>query len=243
MTSIQVIQFTQHPRDWHVLAEGLGLSAHGEKNDAWSEFDGDGMLAVHGVDANDSLSGTAEIWMLVDDVAALDALESRMVSESIAVARGEMEGVGATLEIAVDDVAVMHAVVGTARPPHGDVTLLPLIFTANVESASHVLAALGLTLRITSDGGGWAVFDAAGGGSVALHDLGTASTPVTERAGLSFEHRGDLDAIAEHLAASGIESVVVDEAYNRTLRAATPEGPDLWVNGAQSDLYGYIEHS
>ncbi|WP_166997052.1 hypothetical protein [Paramicrobacterium fandaimingii] len=243
MTAIQVIQFTQNPREWRILAEGIGLAAQGEANDSWSEFDGRGMLAVHGVESSDPLAGTAEIWMLVDDAAALDALESRATAEGVAIARGEMEGIGATLQISVDDVTTVHVAVSAARPPHGDVSLLPLIFTADVDGASRVLTALGLTLKITSDSGGWAVFDAKGGGSIALHDIGSASNPVANRVGLSFEHRGDLDAAAERLTASGIDSTVVDEAYNRTLRATTPEGSQLWVNGAQTDLYGYTENS
>lgn len=241
MTAIQVIQYTQHPREWRTLATGIGLTAHGEANDDWSEFDGNGMLAVHDVESSDPLAGTAEIWMLVDDAAALDALESRATAEG--VDRGEMEGIGATLQISVDDVTTVHVAVGAARPPHGDVSLLPLIFTPDVDGASRVLTTLGLTLKITSDSGGWAVFDAKGGGSIALHDIGSASNPVANHVGLSFEHRGDLDAAAERLTASGSDSTVVDEAYNRTLRATTPEGSQLWVNGAQTDLYGYTENS
>ncbi len=243
MSSIQTIQFTRHPHAWHALAEGIGLRPHGEPSDTWSEFDGDGMLAVHGVDPGDPLAGTAEIWMLVRDDSQLDALEARLSDEGIAVTRGEMEGIGATLAIAVDADAMIHAAVGSARAPEGDVTIEPLIFTPDVEGASRVLAAVGLQLRITSDSDGWAEFSADGGGSVALHDLGSASNPVADRVGLSFEHRGDLEAVAERLRSRGIESTVVDEAYNRTLRAATPEGPELWVNGAQSDLYGYTAHS
>ena len=32
---------------------------------------------------------------------------------------------------------------------------------------------------------------------------------------------------------------IVDEAYNRTLRVAGPDGQELWINGEQQDLYGY----
>ncbi|WFR68355.1 hypothetical protein P9139_09170 [Curtobacterium flaccumfaciens] len=41
------------------------------------------------------------------------------------------------------------------------------------------------------------------------------------------------------LTEAGYEPRIIDEAYNRTLRIARPDGPDLWVNGAQQDLYGY----
>ncbi|MCW4459227.1 VOC family protein [Microbacterium sp. MPKO10] len=242
MTAIQVIQLTERPRPWHDLAQGIGLTAPAERNDAWTEFDGDGMLAVHGVESSDPLAGTAEIWLLVDDSAALDALESRLRSADIPVTRGEMADIGATLEISVDDTARVHAVVGAARPPHGDVSLQPLIFTPDVDGASRVLTTLGLALKITSNSGSWAVFDADGGGSIALHDIASATTPVTDPVSLSFEHRGDLDAAVERLTASGIDASVVDEAYNRTLRAPTPEHTELWVNGASTDLYGYTEH-
>ncbi|KDA06265.1 glyoxalase [Microbacterium sp. CH12i] len=70
-------------------------------------------------------------------------------------------------------------------------------------------------------------------GSVGLHS-GDA------RIGLSFEARGDLDALASGLRDAGFEASVVDEAFARTIRVPDPDGGDeIWVNGTQDDLHGY----
>ncbi|QPZ37941.1 hypothetical protein [Paramicrobacterium chengjingii] len=243
MTTIQVIQFTQHPHPWHALAEALGLTANGEKNDAWTEFDGDGMLALHAVDASDPRVGTAEVWMLVDDDDALADLETQLSAAGIAVIRGAMEGVGATLEIALDPHSTIHAVVGHARAPRGDTAILPLFFTPNVPASTNVATTLELKPRTSSDAGTWADLTAPGGGILALHAEHAAQTPDASPVSLSLEYRGNLDALAERLTDANFENSVVDEAYNRTLILSTPDGNELWVNGAQTDLYGYTEHT
>jgi hypothetical protein len=64
------------------------------------------------------------------------------------------------------------------------------------------------------------------------------------RIGLSFEARGDLDALASRLRDAGFEASVVDEAFARTIRIPDPDGGDeVWINGVQDDLHGYHRES
>lgn len=76
----------------------------------------------------------------------------------------------------------------------------------------------------------------ADGGLVSLH-----SAPRV-RIELAMEYVGDLDELATRVQDAGHDAVVVDEAYNRTLRLTPPDGAELWINGAQTDLYGFTEH-
>jgi hypothetical protein len=54
-----------------------------------------------------------------------------------------------------------------------------------------------------------------------------------------MEYAGDLDAFAGRLVDAGLEAIVIDESYSRTIRVTTPDGDELWINGAQNDLYGF----
>jgi hypothetical protein len=56
---------------------------------------------------------------------------------------------------------------------------------------------------------------------------------------LPIHYAPDLDHLASRLDAAGYAAGIVDEAYNRTLRVTDPDGVELWINGAQEDLYGY----
>ncbi|MEJ7649602.1 MAG: CopG family transcriptional regulator [Nakamurella sp.] len=116
----------------------------------------------------------------------------------------------------------------------GELVVLPVWYPRDMQAAEVFLRALGLQPRIASESGNWRDFDADGGGVVALH--ATSENPRTE---LSFEYRGDLDALAERLELAGFEGVIIDEAYNRTLRVSTPDGWTLWINAAQEDLHGF----
>lgn len=148
---------------------------------------------------------------------------------------------GVSLSALVQDVMRRHlqsSPESTAHQPDDDaetgpLVVLPVWYPRDLDAAEQFLRALGLQPRIASDSGDWRDFSA-GGGLVALH--ASSENPRTE---LSFEFRGDLPAFAERLEQAGLEVVLVDEAYNRTLLVTTPEGWKLWINEAQSDLHGF----
>ena len=68
--TVQQIQYTTDPPAWHALARGLGLQPLPGGDDVWSEFAGDGVLAVHRVDT--VAEERTEIVLLTDSAVALD---------------------------------------------------------------------------------------------------------------------------------------------------------------------------
>ncbi|MGN8050717.1 hypothetical protein ACTJKO_13620 [Curtobacterium sp. 22159] len=229
--TVQQIQYTTDPSAWHALARALGLERLPGGDGSWSESVGDGVLAVHRVDS--SADERTEITLLADGVEALDLLERTLVGAGATVRRTVLDDIGPLL--VVDGPLPMTVTtssstnVGSASP----LMIMRIRYAADVAAAAAIAEAVGLQRRLASDSGVWTDFTATGGGALALHRADDDSVE------LSFEYSGDLDALAARLTDAGYEPHIVDEAYNRTLRVARPDGPDLWVNGAQQDLYGY----
>lgn len=229
--TVQQIQYTTDPGAWHDLAHGLGLEPLPGADATWSEFAGNGILAVHRVDRD--ADERTEIVLLTDTTAELDGLESVLRRVGATVHRTTLDGVGPLLVVdaplALTVTTTQHRVTST-----GVLTAMPLWYDTDTLAAAEVVEAVGLRRRLSSDSGVWTDFTASGGGALALHRD-------DERRGveLSFEYPGDLDALAARLSERGFTARIIDESYNRTLRVARPDGPDLWVNGVQDDLYGY----
>ncbi|SDQ34825.1 hypothetical protein SAMN02800687_1524 [Curtobacterium sp. UNCCL20] len=232
--TVQQIQYTTDPLAWHALARALGLEQLPGGTAVWTEFAGDGVLAVHRVDA--TADERTEITVLVDSSTALDELERALLATGAAVRRTVLDDIGPLL--VVDGPLPLTATVSaSASVPGAALTTMPIWYGDDLTAPAALAEAAGLRRRLTSDSGVWADFTADGGGALALH---RADQDGVE---LSFEYTGDLDALAARLTEAGYAPRIVDEAYNRTLRVARPDGPDLWVNGVQQDLYGYTRSS
>ncbi|MEV0803470.1 VOC family protein [Kribbella sp. NPDC050281] len=119
------------------------------------------------------------------------------------------------------------------------VVIRPLRFTNDVDAMRAFLETVGLTARIESERGGWAVM-LAGHGMIALHDAATSSTGGRPgQTDLVFEAE-DVDALKATLDSTGYADVSIwDEAYGRVLSAIAPNGTKLWVDERSEDLYGY----
>ncbi|WP_446664219.1 VOC family protein [Flexivirga sp. B27] len=123
-------------------------------------------------------------------------------------------------------------------------TVQPLRFTDNIDEMTRLLSALGMSVSITSDKGGWVVL-AGRAGTVALHSASGATSGATQgQTTLCFE-ADDLDAVAHRLTEQGFgndehpaESMVYDEAYGRAI-SITVNGEEMTINGRSEDLYGY----
>lgn len=230
MITTQPIVYTAEPDWWRRLAEALGLRQHGVTDAVWSEWDGDGILAIHAADHDDPAVGTTEFHVLVDDLtqsrAALDAIGVRTEIRTL-------DDIGDLLIAHTRSGISITATAGARRAQHGDLSVMPIWYLDDIPFGTTVFEALGLRRRLASDSGGWVDAVADGGGLAALH---AASAPRIE---LSFEYRGDVNALADSLIADGFDARIVDEAYNRTILVALPKGGDLWINGAIEDTYGY----
>jgi len=227
MITVQPIHYTSDPDGWHRFAETIGFRAAFPPVASWSEFDAGGILAIHHVVAGDPLDGTTDIHLLVSD---LDSVEGAAVTAGARVDATTLENVGRILTVTLSEVRV--TVSNGSRSTSGDPSVLPIHYVRDLAEPDRLYRALGLRPRIEAVDGIWADFVGDGGGLAALHH----GEPHTE---LSFEYAGDLDALASRLDAAGYAAEIVDEAYNRTLRVSGPGGRELWINGAQHDLYGY----
>ena len=227
MITVQPIHYTSQPHGWHRLAAVLGFVAASPLEPGWSELDAGGVLAIHQIDAGDPRDGTTDLHLLVDD---LGAAGSAARSAGARVEDTPLEGVGDMLTCSFGPVVL--TVSQGARAALGDPSVLPIWYVPDTTVPASLFRALGLVPRVASDSEVWADFTAVGGGLVALHQ----GEPHTE---LAFEYAGDLDGLASRLDAAGFDSVIVDEAYNRTIRVTAPGVPELLINGVQQDLYGY----
>lgn len=228
MITVQPIRFTAHPEEWHRFAAALGLTPPFPPSPGWSEFDGDGILAIHR--AGSKAPGSTALNILVDDV---DATQAALAKEGIATDRRMAEDVGPIVTVTADSGAEI-TFSGGARTAHSSpIAVQPIWFQEDLMQPRRILEALGLRPRLASDSGTWLDFTADGGGTAALHAGDGA------RLDLSLEYAGDLDVLAESLSSQGYDTAIHDEAYNRTLTVPTPDGDSLWINGTQTDLHGY----
>lgn len=226
MSVIQQIVYTEHPEKWWTLAEALGFVAPFSPTLEWAEFHADGVLAVHQTTAEHP-AGTVDLHVVVAD---LDAAASALVS--FEVMRTVMEGVGELLVVRAASGVSISVSAGAVQQGAGEIAVQPIWFQGDLDEPRTILEALGLRGGIAADRGGW-IEMVAGGGAVGLH----AGEP---RIGLSFEARGDLDALASRLQDAGFAASVVDEAFARTVRVEDPDGgEEIWINGVQDDLHGY----
>lgn len=228
--TVQAIVYTAHQKQWGSLVAALGMTAVGEQSINWEEHATHGLLAIHGTEAGGFKATTIETHLLVSD---LDGLIRRLAARGIAYSVEDADGVG-PLVVAHDTEGVTISASEDDRShTDGPLIVMPLQFTPDIESATELYQAFGLTPRIKADGGGWVDFTAPGGGMVALHHGDTV------RLELTFEFTRDIEELAHQLRDSGREPVVVDEAYNRTLEVETPDRGMLGINEASEDLYGY----
>lgn len=231
MITIQPVRYTSNPAEWHRFAELLGFCPAFAPTPDWSEFDAFGVLAVHrsGLDR----SGETDLHVRVDD---LDAVEARLLTAGIAVERSSPSDVGPMLTIVATTAGTVSVSGGVRSARSESLAVLPVWYTDDLAWSRAVLEAIGLRPRISSDSGGWLDFSADGGGLAALHRETTA------RVELSLEYAGNLDVFAQGLIDAGLQAMLIDESYSRTVRVTTPDGDELWINGAQEDFYGFTRH-
>lgn len=125
---------------------------------------------------------------------------------------------------------------GSAPVTPGAPSVVALLYTADVREGAETAVRLGFRPRISADGGGWA--DLLGYGILAFHAGEAATVDGAPACEISLEV-GDLAPLQTRTTEAGLQAHLIDEAYGRTLRVATPDGGELWVNETQRDLYGY----
>lgn len=230
MISIQAVYFTSRTQEWHRFAQALGLHPWRPLDVEWSEFDGDGALAIHHADPTGPAAGTTKLQLIVDRP---DDIETNWRTANITVERSMLAGVGEVLTARSTSGIEVSAMAATrSRTPQGSLSVMPIMYQPHQNEPERILTAAGLKVRIRSTNGIWTDLRADGGGLVGLH----TGSPQIE---LSFEYAGNLEELATSINDAGYDAEVIDEAYNRTLVVNTPDEWTLRINGAQDDLHGY----
>ncbi|MFK5582927.1 hypothetical protein [Serinicoccus sp. LYQ131] len=116
--------------------------------------------------------------------------------------------------------------------------VLPIWYGPDTSMIRAVLEGLGARPRLVGQDAGWVDHVCEGGGLVAAH---RDQTPGVE---LAFEWDGDVEEALTLLRNAGIEAVLIDETYSRTVQITDPDGiKEIWVNERQTDHYGYTQVS
>jgi hypothetical protein len=247
---VRPIRYTAHLSEMRVWAQAMGLVELLDTG-AWLVLGADhGRLALHAVPDGDPLAGTTTLAVETDD---LDALERRWADVGMATRRTDDHDIplvfGCT-PLGGEVAAGVASPSSASTEPERTLAVMPMLVTREVAATAEWLQTWGWRRRISSDGGGWVDLELpAGGGLVGIHDAGNLeSEPPSVPAGvasrevpvsLTFEH-SDVDALLARARAAGLEGAhVIDEAYNRTLLVPSPDGDTIWINGEQTDLYGY----
>lgn len=229
--TIRPIVFTGNLTGWRRLIqalEGRLLVEH----PGWLVYAvGSGRVALHDAAGSDDPPGTVRLGFETDDLQQW----SRATSAEHTLEETD-HGLAATARAAdgqwfwVD--SPTPGTVEAAATPR--LSALPIWVTADTAGACEVLTQVGARARTAGNDATWTDFSCDGGGLVAVHrgdGLGTV---------MAFEYTGDVEALAPRLEAAGVDVVLIDESYSRTLQVADPDGgPRLWINEQQSDLYGY----
>ncbi|MDN5765717.1 MAG: hypothetical protein L0H96_01150 [Humibacillus sp.] len=126
---------------------------------------------------------------------------------------------------------------GTPAPR---LTLAGIRFTDDVARMRAYLEALGLSAGITrsTTQADWAAMHA-GAGQVLLHSAATSDHRMPSGTTLLTGETPDVAELAGILEHRGPATVLVDEAYARSLEVIDPLGALVVVNETQTDTYGY----
>lgn len=204
----------------------------------WEVFAlGSGRVALHAASNDQPSARTILAWEVPD----LQAWAAEAKAAGLEFVIGETNhGIAATVT-APDGTTFTVDPAPTAEEPapsEDSLSVLPIWYTepTDVAAASQVLTGLGAVQRITADNDVWTDFVCPGGGLVAVHAADTG--PGVE---LGFEFDGDVESLIPVLREAGVEPVLIDETYSRTLQIPDPdrEGAMLWINEKMQDLYGY----
>lgn len=204
----------------------------------WEVFAlGSGRLALHAASEQQPSGRTTLAW----EVADLDAWAEQARPAGVPFEIG-MTGHGTAAIVTAPDgtTFTVDPAAAAEQPAPADPTfsVLPIWYTpsAEVAGARQVVTGLGGIQRVTADSDVWTDFVCPAGGLVAVH--ASDDGPDVE---LGFELDGDVESLIPALEAAGVEPVLIDETYSRTLQIPDPDraGRMLWINEKQQDLYGY----
>lgn len=234
------IRFTADLSAWRGVVETLGgVLVH--EAQGWLVYQlGSGRLALHAGGGDDGeRPGTTTLCVETPEPleravrGVRDAGVPMEVAETDHGRAGELRAADGTLVTLDAETPVdAGAAPGGANEPR--LAVLPIWYGPDVSLPRDVLEALGARPEIVGDDGTWTELVFPGGGRAGVH---RAESPGVE---LAFWWDGDVEDALALLTDAGVEAVLIDETYSRTVQFADPDGGEkIWINERQTDLYGY----
>lgn len=234
MITARPIRFTADLPAWRELLGAVGATIVSDA-DGWTVYAvGSGRLALHAA-SEEWPSGLTTLGFEVTDLdtwaASAQGAGAPVVVGETAHGRAGTVTAGDGTTFTVDPAE--DAPDGAPADPA--LAVLPIWYTPQSEEARRILGTLDIPERITGDNGVWTDLTCDGGGLVAVHRADTVGVE------LGFEYAGDVETLIPLLEGAGLETALIDESHNRTLRIPDPDRPgtEIWVNEEQRDLYGY----
>lgn len=234
------IRFTAELSAWRHVVETLGGTlVHAAPG--WLVYQlGSGRLALH-AGGGDAGEGPGTTTLCVETPEPLDAAIRAVrdagvpmeVAETNHGRAGVLRAADGTL-VTLDAETTADADAGAATATEPRLAVLPIWYGPEVSLPREVLEALGARPEIVGDDGGWTELVFPGGGRAGVHRAESADVE------LAFWWDGDVEEALTLLTGAGIEAVLIDETYSRTVQFADPDGGTaIWINERQTDLYGY----
>lgn len=231
--TVRPIRFTADIPRWQTILETLGgvlISEH----PGWLVYQmGSGRVALHASHPDQPagmttlpLETSTPVPEAVEQTAAAGVpIEISQEDHGLAGRVTASDGTSFTLDAATPGAR-------SAQEPR--LSVLSIWYTPAPEPARALVSGLGAQAHLLADDGVWSTFTCKGGGLMAVHQADSVG------AELAFEWDGDAEEVQATLEAAGIESVLIDETYARTVQITDPDGGEpVWVNERQTDLYGY----
>ena len=231
--SVLAVRYTADPVAWHGILSAMGAAGPGDEG-VWAPYRlASGTVVVHRVEPTDPRCGSTLLCLAVLDPAGYTGSLSSEIRELLSDVD---TGAGRLARITGGD--GVHLDILPAGPaPMGEIgspAVQAIWYSDRCPEVAMTLTGLGLRQTLRSVSGGWFDLRAPGGGAVGVHE---STEPHTE---LAFEHP-DVGELADRLITAGIQVVLIDESYARTLRIPDPDGgPEVWVNEVITDLYGFV---
>ncbi|WP_181009842.1 hypothetical protein [Ornithinimicrobium sufpigmenti] len=234
------IRFTADIPGWQLILKTLGGTLISE-HPGWLVYQlGGGRVALHAASEDQPAGFTT---LAVEDPTELTKAVQAAAARGVPVTLEESDHGPAGVVRAGDGTFLWldrptPVEVGTGAAERPELTTLQIWYGQDAGLIRGVLEGLGATPRLVGDNGTWTDLVYPGGGLAAVHAADETGTE------LSFEWDGDVEEAQQLLTAEGIDCLLIDETYSRTLQVADPDGGKrIWINERQTDLYGYTDLS
>lgn len=237
--TVRPIRFTADLPGWQRLVETLGGTLI-SKHPGWLVYQlGSGRLALH---ASNERQPAGTVSVCFETPAPLEEAAAAARTAGVDVALEQLDHGLAGVVRASDGVTVtLDAPTEANREPGPTdprTSVLQIWYGADVTVPRSTVEALGARARLVGDDGTWTDLTCPGGGLVGIHGADSSGTE------LAFEWDGDVEDALRLLETAGIEAVLIDETYGRTVQVTDPDGTkEIWINERQTDLYGYTDAS